>query len=309
MSLPASNSPLTDKWLGRWLALSGNVRGIIWITFGTILFALTDVVVKRLGHSFHPFELSLFRYVVGFLMLAPVFWHMGRKGLRTNRIGLHLARLVLATLAQLGFFISVINLKLADATAIMFSKPLFTTVVAVVILSELVTKQRWTATIVGFIGVIIMMRPGTGVIDPIVLIAVAAALTFAVANILIRLMAPTEPPNRILFYYHIGGVALLIVPTIYVWQTPTGIEWGFLALIGVLTTLGMICYIRAYSIGEANAIGPIEYVRLIYAGLFGYFLFGEIVDIWTLVGGAIIVGSTLFIARDEARRPSRPPAS
>ena len=309
MSLPASNSPFTDKWSGRWLALSGNVRGIIWITFGTILFALTDVVVKRLGHSFHPFELSLFRYVVGFLMLAPVFWHMGRKGLRTNRIGLHLARLVLATLAQLGFFISVINLKLADATAIMFSKPLFTTVVAVVILSELVTKQRWTATIVGFIGVIIMMRPGTGVIDPIVLIAVAAALTFAVANILIRLMAPTEPPNRILFYYHIGGVALLIVPTIYVWQTPTGIEWGFLALIGVLTTLGMICYVRAYSIGEANAIGPIEYVRLIYAGLFGYFLFGEIVDIWTLVGGAIIIGSTLFIARDEARRPSRPPAS
>ena len=309
MSLPASNSPFTDKWSGRWLTLSGNVRGIIWITFGTILFALTDVVVKRLGHSFHPFELSLFRYVVGFLMLAPVFWHMGRKGLRTNRIGLHLARLVLATLAQLGFFISVINLKLADATAIMFSKPLFTTVVAVVILSELVTKQRWTATIVGFIGVIIMMRPGTGVIDPIVLIAVAAALTFAVANILIRLMAPTEPPNRILFYYHIGGVALLIVPTIYVWQTPTGIEWGFLALIGVLTTLGMICYIRAYSIGEANAIGPIEYVRLIYAGLFGYFLFGEIVDIWTLVGGAIIVGSTLFIARDEAHRPSRPPAS
>ena len=218
------------------------MRGIIWSTFGTILFALTDVVVKTLGHSFHPFELSLFRYVVGFLILAPVFWRMGCAGLKTDRIGLHLARLVLATLAQLGFFISVINLKLADATAIMFSKPLFTTVVAVIILSELVTARRWMATILGFIGVIVMMRPGSSVIDPVVLIAVGAALTFAVANILIRLMAPTEPPNRILFYYHIGGVALLIVPTIYVWRTPTGIEWGFLALIGVLTTLGMICY-------------------------------------------------------------------
>ena len=294
-----------SRFSDKWLALSGNVRGIIWITLGTILFALTDVAVKFLGHSIHPFELSLFRYGVGFLMLAPVFWRMGRTGLKTTRLSLHMWRLVLATLAQLGFFISVINLKLADATAIMFSKPLFTTVVAVIILSELVTARRWITTIVGFIGVIVMMRPGAGVIDPVVLIAVGAALTFAIANILIRLMAPTEPPNRILFYYHVGGIALLILPAIWVWKTPSGIEWGLLALVGVLTTLGMICYVRAYSIGEANAIGPIEYIRLIYAGLLGYSLFGETIDLWTLVGGTIIVGSTLFIARDEARQPRK----
>jgi len=301
MSPPLPFSRFSDKWL----ALSGNLRGIIWISLGTILFALTDVAVKFLGHSIHPFELSLFRYGIGFLMLAPVFWHMGREGLKTTRISLHLWRLVLATLAQLGFFISVINLKLADATAIMFSKPLFTTVFAVIILSELVTSRRWTATIVGFVGVIIMMRPGAGVVDPIVLIAVGAALTFAAANILIRLMAPTEPPNRILFYYHVGGIALLILPAIWVWKTPSGIEWGLLGLVGVLTTLGMICYVRAYSIGEANAIGPIEYIRLIYAGLLGYFFFGETIDLWTLVGGTIIVGSTFFIARDEARLPRK----
>jgi drug/metabolite transporter (DMT)-like permease len=301
VSPPTSNNRVRDTWSGKWLGLSGNVRGIIWISIGTILFALTDVVVKLLGDKFHPFELSLFRYVVGFLMLAAVFWRMGREGLKTGRMGLHVARLILATLAQLGFFISVIHLKLADATAIFFSKPLFTTVVAVIILSELVTARRWTATIVGFVGVIVMMRPGAGVIDPVVLIAVGASLSFAVANILIRIMAPTEPPNRILFYYHVGGIALLVVPAIFVWQTPSGIEWGLLTLIGVLTTLGMICYVRAYSIGEANAIGPIEYVRLIYAGLFGYFLFSETIDIWTIVGGSVIVASTLFITRDEAR--------
>jgi drug/metabolite transporter (DMT)-like permease len=301
VSPPTSNNRVRDTWSGKWLGLSGNVRGIIWISIGTILFALTDVVVKLLGDKFHPFELSLFRYVVGFLMLAAVFWRMGREGLKTGRMGLHVARLILATLAQLGFFISVIHLKLADATAIFFSKPLFTTVVAVIILSELVTARRWTATIVGFVGVIVMMRPGAGVIDPVVLIAVGASLSFAVANILIRIMAPTEPPNRILFYYHVGGIALLVVPAIFVWQTPSGIEWGLLTLIGVLTTLGMVCYVRAYSIGEANAIGPIEYVRLIYAGLFGYFLFSETIDIWTIVGGSVIVASTLFITRDEAR--------
>ena len=289
------------RYTGKWLCLSGNLRGIVWITIGTILFALTDVVVKILGSSFHPFELSLFRYSVGFVMLAPVFWRMGLSGLKTKRLGLHMTRLFLATLAQLGFFISVINLKLADATAIMFSKPLFTTVAAVIILSELVTARRWIATMLGFVGVVIMMRPGSGVIDPVFLVAVGAALSFAIGNILIRIMAPTEPPNRILFYYHLGGVALLLVPSIDVWRTPAGLEWGFLVLIGVLTTLAMICYVRAYSAGEANAIGPIEYVRLIYAGLFGYFLFSETVDVWTIAGGAIIAGCAIYIARDEAR--------
>ena len=295
-------SAILKRVTGQWYRLSGNLRGIIWISIGTILFALTDVVVKTLGRTFHPFELGLFRYVIGFLMLAPVFIRMGPSQLKTGRIGLHLTRLVLATAAQLGIFVSIINMKLADATAIMFSKPLFTTVVAVFILSELVAARRWTATAIGFLGVVIMMRPGSGAIDPVALIAVAAALTFAVANILIRLMSTTEPPNRILFYYHIGGILILTGPALWVWQMPEGVEWGMLALIGVLTTLAMICFVRAYSVGEANAVGPIEYIRLIYAGLFGYFIFSEIVDIWTLLGGTIIVGSTLYIARDEARR-------
>jgi drug/metabolite transporter (DMT)-like permease len=283
------------------------VRGIIWISIGTVLFALTDVVVKTLGQTFHPFELGLFRYLIGFLMLAPAFLSMGVSGLKTKRIGLHLGRLILATIAQLGIFLSIINLKLADATAIMFSKPLFTTVVAVFILSELVTARRWVATAVGFIGVVIMMRPGSGAIDPVALIAVASALTFAVANTMIRLMSTTEPPNRILFYYHLGGIIILTGPALWVWQMPIGVEWGMLALIGILTTLGMICFVRAYSVGEANAVGPMEYIRLIYAGFLGYFVFSETVDMWTILGGVIIVSSTLFIARDETRRPGGKP--
>ncbi len=125
----------------------------------------------------------------------------------------------------------------------------------------------------------------------------------AFANIMIRLMAPTEPPNRILFYYHVGGVALLAPPAIWVWQTPVGAEWGQIGLIGIGTMTGMICFVRAFSVGKANAIGPFEYVRLIYAGLIGYLLFGESIDTWTLIGGAIIFRSTLFIARDEVRKP------
>ena len=299
--MPASGS--FSRISVRWLRLSGNIRGILWLSVGAILFALTDVVVKSLGRTLHPFELALFRYAIGFVMLAPVFMHMGWVQIQTQHIGLHLTRLVIACTAQIGLFVAVIHLKLADATAIMFSKPLFTTIVAVILLSEIVRARRWAATMIGFAGVIIMIRPGAATMDPVVLIAVGAALTLAIANVIIRIMSKTEPPNRILFYYHLGGIVIFAGPAIWMWQTPVGIEWFLLFLIGFLTTLGMICYVRAFSAGEANAVGPIEYVRLIYAGLLGYFLFSEVPDLWTVLGGAIIVACSLYIAKDEARRP------
>lgn len=287
----------------RWLHLSGNIRGILWLSAGAILFSLTDVVVKTLGRTFHPFEMALFRYAIGFIMLAPIFLHMGWGELKTKRLGLHVTRLVIACVAQVGLFVAVIHLKLADATAIMFSKPLFTTIVAVILLSEIVRARRWAATVIGFMGVIIMIRPGSAAMDPVALIAIGAALCLAVANVIIRFMSKTEPPNRILFYYHIGGIVIFLGPALWTWQTPVGVEWVLLFLIGFLTTVGMICYVRAFSAGEANAVGPIEYARLIYAGVFGYFLFSEVPDIWTILGGLIIVACSLYIARDEARRP------
>ncbi len=286
----------------KWLELPGNLRGFIWLSVGTLVLAFADAVLKYLGRTIHPVELSFFRYSVGLFLLAPVFWRMGVPALKTTRPDLHLLRLGLATLGQTGVFFAFVNLKLADATALWFSKPLFTTVVAIFILSELVPARRWGATIIGFGGVIFMLRPGAGVVDPYALVAVGAALCMAIANVMIRIMAPTEPPNRILFYYHVGGIVLLAGPALWFWQMPTATEWGFIALLGLGQTIGMICFVRGFSVGEASAIGPGEYIRLIYAGLIGFFLFGEIVDIWTVVGGLIIVGSTLFIARDQARR-------
>ena len=282
--------------------MPGNIRGILWLSIGAFLFSVTDVIVKQLGQKFDPTELALFRYGIGMMILTPVFLKMGIEELKTKRIGMHFVRMSLAMAAQLGIFITVINMPLADATAIYFSKPLFTTVVAVIFISEVVSGRRWVATTVGFIGVIIMIQPGADTMNPIALIAVASALAFTTANVLIRVLARTEPPNRILFYYHIGGIIVFTGPAIYFWTMPVGIEWVLLISIAVLTTLGMTCLVRAFSAGEANAVGPIEYVRLIYAALFGYLLFGEIPSIWTGVGAILIVASAIYIARDEAQK-------
>ena len=232
----------------------------------------------------------------------PVFFCMGIANLKTERLPLHLLRMGLAFVAQLGIFITVIHLPLADATAFMFSKPLFTTVVAVFMLREVVSGRRWGATLIGFIGVLVLVRPGSEAINPIALVAVASAMTFAVANVLIRKMSVTEPTGRILFYYHIGGVILFGGPAAYVWTMPIGLEWLLLISIGGLTTIGIFCFMRAFTVGEANAVGPAENLRLIYATVFGFVLFSEIPSVWTVVGAAIIVASTVYIARVEAQR-------
>ncbi len=286
----------------RWTGLPGNLRGIVWLSIGGFALSVADVCVKALGRKFDPLEITLFRYAVGMILLAPVFMRMGWADLRTERIGMHLLRMSVAFLAQLGVFLSIIYLPLADATAIMFSKPLFTTVVAVIVLSEIVDRRRWTATFLGFVGVLIMIRPGSEGLDPMALVAVGAAFAFAVANVLIRVLARTEPTNRILFYYHIGGILVFAVPAWLTWRTPVGVEWMMMAAIGALTTAGIFCYLRAFSVGEANAVGPAENLRLIYAALFGYFLFSEIPSMWTAAGALIIVGCTCYIARVEARK-------
>ena len=285
-----------------WTRLPGNFRGILWLSLGAFLFSVVDVFVKSLGGRFHPIEISFFRYSCGLIFLMPVFFCMGIANLKTERLPLHLLRMGLAFVAQLGIFITVIHLPLADATAFMFSKPLFTTVVAVFMLREVVSGRRWGATLIGFIGVLVLVRPGSEAINPIALVAVASAMTFAVANVLIRKMSVTEPTGRILFYYHIGGVILFAGPAAYVWTMPIGLEWLLLISIGGLTTVGIFCFMRAFTVGEANAVGPAENLRLIYATVFGFVLFSEIPSVWTVVGAAIIVASTIYIARVEAQR-------
>ncbi len=296
-----SDSTVASRLASYWTGLPANLRGILWLSLGAFLFVIVDVFVKATGGKFDPLEISVFRYSIGFVLLSPLFMKLGWNGLKTQRFKLHLFRMCLAFMAQLGIFITVIYMPLADATAFMFSKPLFTTVVAVFILSEVVSGRRWTATLVGFAGVLVMVRPGSESMDPIAFIAVGSALTFAVANVLIRKLSATEPPARILFYYHVGGSLVFAAPAYLVWVTPVGIEWVLMGGIGVFTTAGMFCYVRAFGTGEANAVGPAENLRLIYAALFGFFLFSEIPSVWTIIGASIIVVATYYIARSEAR--------
>lgn len=283
-----------------WLRLSPNMRGVLWITVGSVFFSFNDTAVKTVGVTIHPAEMAWFRYVLGFIILSPIFLKVGWSGLRTERLGLHLSRGILAGIGQAGVFYSVVHLMLADATALSFTRPLFMTVLAVFLLGEVVGMRRWAATAIGFVGVMVMMRPGQGTIELAAIVAIASACLFSFGLIIVRRLASTDTPTQILFYYHLFGAMLFTGPAIWVWKTPSGSEWLGLSMIGVLTCTAMVCFIRGFAIGEASILGPMEYIRLVYAATLGFLIFGEVPDKWTWIGAAIIIASTLYIARGEA---------
>ncbi len=294
---------ILDRFEAAWLRLPANARGALWVTGGTMVFAFNDTLVKILGGTIHPVEMVFFRYCVGTVILIPVFWRAGMTVMKTKRLALHVARGVIAGIGQAGAFYAVVHLLLADATAVQFSRPLFMTLLAVFVLGETVGWRRWAATMVGFGGVIVMLRPGQADLDVAWIVALTTALIFALAMILIRKLSETEPPTRILFFYHLTGLAFFVAPAIWVWRTPVAEEWLLLFLIGLLTTVAMVCFVRGLAAGEVSIVGPMEYTRLIYAAIFGYFVFAEVPVIWTWVGAAIIVASALYIARREAFAP------
>ncbi|MDE0172403.1 MAG: DMT family transporter [Defluviicoccus sp.] len=282
---------------GRFRALPANAQGALWILVGSLFLSANDAVVKTLGTDFHPIQMALFRYAIGMVLLLPWFVKAGRETWRTERLGTHFARAMIAGVGQAAVYYGVIHLYLADATAVAFTRPLFLTMLAVLFLGEVVGWRRWAATVFGFAGVLVMVRPGGAVFDVAWAVALAAAVLFALGIVYIRRLAATEPSIRILFYYHVFGIALFVGPSAAVWQPPETDQLALLMTIGALTCAGMVCFVQGFSIGEASFVGPFEYLRLIYAALIGYWMFAEIPSIWTGVGAAMIVASALYIAR------------
>ena len=285
-------------------ALTPNMQGAVLVLCGTFFFVLTDIVVKFTGKSIHPAQMSLFRYGIGFVLLAPLFIRTGRARLQTKRLKLHFFRAIIASVGQAGVYYAVIHLHLADATAMTFTRPLFLTILAILILKEVVGSHRWAATVIGFSGVIVMMRPFGGEVDIAWGVALFTAFLFAAGLIMIRVLGRDDPPGTILFWYHIFGVLIFAGPAAYVWVDPTPLEWVQLCLIATSTAIGMNFFVRGFSVGESSLMGTMEYTRLVFAALTGYFIFSEIPDIWTGVGAAIIVSATIYITRHEARKKS-----
>ena len=238
----AGRVPAIARFQETWLGLPANLRGGIWILLSALFFSLTEAAVKALGRTMHPFEITFLRYLFGFLLLSPLFWRMGWAGLRSERLPLQLFRVPIACSGQLCIFYAVIHLMLAEAVAFQFGRPLFITIFAAPHLGEVVGWRRWAATVIGFLGILAIARPGQMSFDPFSLVAVAGAALFAGSAIIIRRLSTTDSANQIIFYYHAGGIVLFAVPAYLVWQTPTLEEWPLIILLCLFTTAAMFFF-------------------------------------------------------------------
>lgn len=290
----------------RWLALPGNVRGALWIMLASALFSVMSAMVKSVGARLDSFEIGFFRCAFGLAAVLPFMLHAGPAVFRTDRPFLHLFRGLLGTTAMFCGFYAITHLPLADATAISFANSLFMIVLAVLFLGETVRWRRWSATVVGFVGVLVMVGPGGHGLDLPVMAALFGTLCVATVSVVIKKLSRTEAPLSILFSFGIVSTVASAVPAVMVWQTPTTQEWILLLLIGAIGTAAQSCGIRGFRCGEATAVAPFDYTRLLFAGLFGYLLFGDVPTSQTLMGAGLIVASTLYIARREAALGKRP---
>ena len=288
-----------QRWLANWRGLSGNLRGAIWILLSTLLFSVMMALVKHAGARLPSVEIVTFRALAQLAILGPMVLRGGFEGFKTTRPGLHLLRAVMAVGAINCTFYALTHMPLADATAISFSRNLFLTLMAILVLGETVGRHRWTALAVGFVGVIMILRPGVDGFEPAALVALAAAVLVAGLGISIRLLSKTEP-NVLIMVFPATMTLLVTAPmAAYVWITPTLEELIVLVIMGVVGVAAQGTLVQAFRVGEASALAPMGYVRLVFAVIIGVVVFAEVPDAITIGGSLVIVAGTLYTVHRE----------
>ncbi len=284
-------------WLRR---LPPNVQGALWLVAGGFIFTSTSAMIRLLSTQIESVQTAFFRAVISVILLLPMMltgrvnpWH-------SKRIAGHFWRTLMGTTSMVLGFYAVSLLPLADATAISFSQPLFSVLVAALIAGDKVRWRRWSATVVGFVGVLVMVRPGEGSLQFGALIALANAATVSLSILLVKRLSDSETPLMILTQFAIFSTLLLAPPALWVWRWPDA--WGWVLAVGIAlsATVGQYFWVQAFKAGEMSAVAPFEYLRLPFAVFVGWLIWGETPVIWTYVGAAIVIASALYIAQREA---------
>ncbi|MEC9367814.1 MAG: DMT family transporter [Pseudomonadota bacterium] len=295
----------SDGFIGRrrraWAELPGNVRGGLWLLVAAGFFTAMVTLIKIAGARLHVTEILLFRQIFMMLLALPVILRDIPGALRTARLDLQLLRIAAAVTAMTLGFTAFIHLPLADAVTIGFARGFFILIFAILLLGESVGWRRWAAIAVGFCGVFLVMQPGEGGFDVYSLMALCGAAGAGLVMVIIRKLSQTDRPVTILAFQAFGVGVLVIPPALWFWRTPTLEELLLLAAIGVVSALSQLSNIFAYRAGEASAIAPLDYARLIYAVILGLVVFGDWPGGHVFLGAAVIVAAGLYTFYRERR--------
>ncbi len=281
-------------------------KGIALVLASTIFLGISDVTAKYLSATLPSIEIAWIRFLVFAIIMTPAMMPGSPLyALHTNRLGLHLVRGA-ALLGSSLFFISGLRfLPIAEASATGFVAPLFVTALSIVFLGEKVGLRRWIATGVGLVGVLIILRPGTGAFHPAAFFPLVSALAWACTLIMTRMMSGTERAITTMTYSSIAGLFILSALVPFVWVTPTWHDIAFGILIGVASTAGQWIVVLAFRYADASVLAPFSYTQLLWVSVLGFLVFGEVPDVYTITGAAFIVASGLYTAHRERVRRSQ----
>ena len=282
-----------------WRSLTPNSRGAIWMLVAVCIFSMNNVTLKSLARQMDASQVIFGRGLVMILLMLPAVIYT--RSLATKRFGGHLTRSVLGTSGAYLFVFALSLAPLADVVALSFSRALCIVVFAVLLFGEIVGWRRWTAVAVGFTGVLVMVRPGFGELNWGLVAATCDAVVSAGVALTVKSLGRTERTSTVVFYFAFFSTLFCTIPAILTWKPPGTEGWLLLAVTGLLATLGQLAITRAYMEGEASIVAPIAYLQLVIAGGLAYIFFREMPDSMALLGAAIIVAATLYIAIREAR--------
>lgn len=266
---------------------------------GMFLFSMVDAIAKFLTDDFHPIQIMWSRQtglIIGVLLIVAI---KGFSIFKTSRPGLQITRGIAAAGSGTAFIFAVVYVPLADAVAVSFIAPFLVTVMGAIFLHEKVGIRRWTAISIGFLATLIVIRPGLGVVHPAVFLVVLAASLFAVRQILSRALINDSVTTTVAYTALVSG-AFLTIPLPFVWQTPSwGIDIVLLVALAVLAGIAEICVIKALSMTQAVVLAPVHYTLIIWSTFYGFYIFGDLPDMWTWIGAIIIALSGIYTVYRE----------
>jgi drug/metabolite transporter (DMT)-like permease len=280
----------------------GKLLGIGFMLLTGLLFVGVTVIVRHLGTDMAPTQSAFIRYAFGTLMVAHVFVRVGGVGRKPASVwAMYGARGLVHGLGVSLWFYAMARIPIAEVTALGFTAPIFTTLGAALFLGEKLTLHRIGAVLVGFGGAMVIVRPGLHEINLGTLAQLTAAPLFSISFLMAKRLTRTEPSTAIVAYLSLAVTIVLLPAALAVWRTPTLTELGWLFCVAALATAGHVTLTQAFRSADLSVTQPIQFFQLVWAALLGLVLFGEQPEVWTWLGGGLIVASATWIARHESR--------
>jgi len=275
--------------------------GAAWMILAGFCWTIMTILVRQLSADYSSFEILFFRNLVSVCILLPLAMRSGLSSLKTQRLQLHSLRALLSYIGVLLLFYGIANIPLPDVTALSFTQPLFVVVLAALILKEAVNGPRWIAVIVGFVGLLVIVRPGVVAVELATILVLLSAFSYAVSNICVKRLMTTDTANQSVFYFNLLMLPIALVPALFVWVTPALADLPLFVAIGVNGTIAVYAYARSFTLADASAVMPFDFLRMPMAATAAFLLFSETGDIWTWVGSVIIFASSYFLARSSSK--------